>query len=224
MAAWICRHPGRGLLWASLVTATLAALAAPLTAALPTSREIAFHILRNGDPIGHHSVTFRRQDGRLLVAIEIDIEVRFAFLTLFRYRHENREAWREGRLVALDSWTDDDGTRYEVTARATPEGVRVEGRHGTFLAPAQVIPTSYWNAATVRQTRLLDTQYGRLVDVAVRPVGEDSVARGGEEVQARKYIVSGDLDLEVWYTPQGEWAKIAFEARGAEISYTPVAE
>ena len=62
---------------------------------------------------------------------------------------------------------------------------------------------------------------GRLLDVTIRPFGQGSVAAGGAVVPVRKYAVSGDLDLEVWYTAQGEWAKIAFEARGTTINYAP---
>jgi hypothetical protein len=199
----------------------VATLALPLTAALPPAREIAFAILSGDDPIGRHSVTFVRQGDDLVVEIAIDIEVRFAFLTLFRYQHENREVWREGRLLSLDTWTDDDGTRYAVTARATPGGLRVQGANGRFLASEDTIPTSYWNPATVEQTRLLDTQRGGLLDVTILPFGRDSVAMGSATLPAQKYTVTGDLNLDVWYTAQGEWAKIAFEARGTTIDYAP---
>ena len=198
-----------------------ASIALPLTAAIPPAQQIAFAILRDRDPIGRHSVTFERRGAELLVNIAIDIEIRFAFLTVFRYQHENREVWRGGQLVSLDSWTDDDGTDYRVRARATPAGLRVEGSGGTFLAPKNVIPTSYWNPATVDQTRLLDTQRGQLLEVAIQPFGEETVAVGGTPVPVRKYAVTGDLNLDVWYTPKGEWTKIAFEARGSTIDYAP---
>ena len=209
---WLC---------ASLAAVAVGALAAPLTAALPPARQIAFAILSGDDPIGHHSVTFERRGEDLVVDIDIGIEVRFAFLTLFRYQHENREVWRNGQLVSLDTTTDDDGTPYSVKARATPDGLWVDGAEGSFLAPKEVIPTSYWNPATIEQTRLLDTQRGGLLEVTIQPSGEDAVTVGSAVVPVRKYAVSGDLNLDVWYTPRGEWTKIAFEARGTTINYAP---
>ncbi len=209
---WLC---------AGLATVATGSLAGPLTAALPPARQIAFAILSGDDPIGHHSVAFERRGDDLVVDIDIGIEVRFAFLTLFRYQHSNREIWRNGRLVSLDTKTDDDGTPYAVKARATPEGLWVQGAEGSFLAPKGVIPTSYWNPATIEQTRLLDTQRGGLLAVSIQPFGEDAVAVGGALVPVRKYGVTGDLNLEVWYTPRGEWTKIAFEARGTTINYAP---
>jgi len=211
----------RPLLGAGLIAVVVATAAAPLVAALPPARQIAFAILSDDDVIGQHSIAFEHRGSDLLVDIDIDIEVRFAFFTLFRYQHENLEVWRDGQLVSLDTRTDDDGTLYAVTARATPAGLQVEGADGTFLAPREIIPTSYWNPATVEQTRLLDTQRGGLLDVTIRPFGKDSVAMGSAALPAQKYTVTGDLNLEVWYTPQGEWAKIAFEARGTTINYAP---
>ncbi len=209
---WLC---------AGFIGMTILGAVAPLTAALPPTRDIAFAILSGDDPIGHHSVSFERNGEDIIVQIDIGIEVRFAFLTLFRYRHENREVWRDGRLVALDTWTDDDGTRLTVTARQTPAGLRIEGADGTYLASPDIVPTSYWNPATTEQTRLLDTQSGRLLEVAIQPSGLDVMAAGPNEVPLRKYVMTGDLNLDLWYTEHGEWAKIAFEARGSTIDYAP---
>jgi hypothetical protein len=179
-------------------------------------RRIAFDIRREGATIGRHAVAFRREGRALTVEIEIDIAVSFAFIPVFAYRHRNREVWQDDRLQALDSETDDDGRAYRVAARRTAAGLQVAGSGGTFLAPADILPTSYWNPRTVAQTRLLDTQGGRLLDVAPRLVGEE-VLDGGEA--ARRYRLSGDLDLDLWYSPDGEWLKTAFETRGAAVSY-----
>ncbi len=221
-ASWPkCAAMRRLWLCTGLIAVLVATVAAPLTAALPPARKIAFAILSDDDKIGRHNVTFERRGEELVVDIDIDIEVRFAFFTLFRYRHENREVWRDGRLLSLDTWTDDDGTHYTVTARATPDGLWVEGAEGGFLAPKEIIPTSYWNPATIEQTRLLDTQRGGLMEVSIQPFGKDAMATGSAVVPLRKYAITGDLNLDVWYTEQGEWAKIAFEARGTTIDYAP---
>jgi hypothetical protein len=36
---------------------------------------------------------------------------------------------------------------------------------------------------------------------------------------AERYRMTGDLTLDLWYTAEGEWASISFEARGAEVVY-----
>ena len=180
----------------------------------PGAREIAFDIQREGVSIGRHEVRFSRAGDLLEVDVDIDIVVNFAFIPVFRYRHRNHEAWRDGRLIALDSETDDDGTAYSVSVRQQAAGLRVSAAEGVFLAPADILPTSYWNPATIAQTRLLDSQHGRLLQVRPAFLGEEPLA----EAVARRYRLSGDLNLDLWYA-KDEWVKIAFEARGAEVSY-----
>ncbi|MCM0020859.1 MAG: DUF6134 family protein, partial [Tagaea sp.] len=78
-----------------------------VTGAQAQSRTLEFDVLREGSPIGTHRVTIDRRDDEVRVEIAIDMAVRFAFLTVYRYTHRSRETWREGRLVALDAQTDD---------------------------------------------------------------------------------------------------------------------
>ena len=198
---------------------TALAVAGSLWAALPSKEDIAFKVFRDGEPLGHHRVAFRREAEDLHVEIDIQLEVKLAFLTVFRYRHTNHEVWRDGHLVAIETRTDDDGESYWLSGRATESGLEVEGSGGRFVAPADVMPTSYWNAEMVTKNRLLDTQRGRLIDVEIVPVGAEIVLVAGQPVNAQRYTVTGDLELDLWYATDGEWAKISFEARGAEVVY-----
>lgn len=185
---------------------------------------IEFQITRGGKAIGSHKITFAQDGPETIVDVAIEIDVRMMVFPVFSYRHRNREVWRDGVLVALDTETNDNGDELFVRARATVDGLEVENRDGVFVAPAEVLPTSYWHPETARQRQLLDTQNGELVDLVVRPLGSDPVLVGDQAVAARKYDVSGDLDLVVWYTPEGDWAKLMFAARGADIEYVPVGE
>lgn len=201
------------------VTLTCLVLRAPLRAALPDAQQIAFTVLRGGTPLGHHKVMFRREADALHVEIDIELEVKLAFLTVFRYHHRNHEVWQDGRLLAIAAETDDDGERYWLRGRAEGAGLRIEGSGGSILAPADIMPTSYWNPETVNRSRLLDTQRGQLIDVDIEPVGRDIVTLANGPVPAQRYRMTGDLTLDLWYTADGKWAKISFEARGVEVVY-----
>lgn len=193
--------------------------AGPAAAIVPAGRgvrQFAFDIRRDGATIGLHVLRIRRNGPRTVVDIDIDITVRLAFIPVFSYRHLCREVWQDDRMVALDSETDDDGKRFEVSARHDSEGLRVVGAEGSFLAPPGILPTSYWNARTVMQRRLLDSQHGRLLEVQQAFVGADLL---NSRIPARRYRLAGDLNLDLWYSGKGEWLKLAFEARGADVSY-----
>ncbi len=205
------------------------ALAAVVLAAVngePAAAQAAsqFAIIRDGNsPIGQHSVTFSRDaDGNLVAQIEIDISVRLAFVTVFRYTHRSREVWRDGRLIALDTETNDDGQRMTVRARATAEGVEVVGPHGRVVVSADIRTTSWWRADTIRQRQLLDSADGRIITITATPAGTATRTRGGQQTQVTMWnisAVSGFSDIVVGYTPRGEWAAMHFRSRGSRIDY-----
>jgi hypothetical protein len=192
------------------------------SAAIPSDGEIVFEILRDSADIGSHKLSFRREGEDLHVNVAIDIEVGFGLLTLFEYTHTNHEVWRDGRLIRLESTTNDDGDEYIVSAKLVGETLRVEATgQKPYDAPADIIPTSYWHPHTVTQSRLLNTQTGRIVQIMVQPQGEDRILVGGEQHQATKFRVSGDLEMQLWYDPSGDptgqLLKLAFSARGSKI-------
>ena len=192
---------------------------APLGAA--TDKAVAFTVLRDGERLGSHSVRISQEDDRLIAEIEIDLEVRLAFFTLFRYRHSNREVWQDGRLISLDSKTDDDGELYWVRARAQDDGLAVESRDGRIVAPADILPTSYWRPETIDRGELLDTQRGQIVQVSVEDLGKEPADQTESAMADRRYAVRGDLNLDIWYSQDGRWNGLLFEVRGSEIRYLP---
>ena len=190
--------------------------------AAPTGTEqMAFSVLREESPIGHHALTFWRRGDEQIVEIDIELKVSFGFVTLFRYEHRNTERWRNGQLVSLNTQTNDDGTRYWVEAERAGDALEVRTGDGVRSAPIDIIPTSYWNPRTVDQRVLLDTQAGRLLNVDISSLRRDPVTTPKGQVDARLYRMAGDLNLDLWYGPNGEWIKLAFLARGSQIEYRP---
>jgi hypothetical protein len=192
-----------------------------VNASIPAMQALDFAIQRGQSEIGRHVIDFRRDGTDLHVEIAIDIEVRLFFLTAFRYAHRSHETWRDGRLVAIDTRTDDDGTEWRVSGRAAADGFRVDGSSGSFVAPADILPTSYWSTETTRRTALLDTQRGRLATVTFEHTGRERIATDAGPVEAERYTMRGDLAATLWYTPTGEWVKLAFEAKGETVEYRP---
>lgn len=206
-------------LYAALLAPFLLTTPRPAGVAAELPAPMVFTVQRDGTPIGTHRLSFRRESEDLIVDIDIRLEVKLAFVTLFRYTHMARETWRGGRLVAFASRTDDDGTAFEVHAHATTEGLRVEGSGGTYLAPADTMPSSYWNSEMVTRPRVLDSQSGRMIDLVATPVGLRNEVVAGREIPLRVYRLSGEIAGELAYGPEDEWRALRFTARGSDIAY-----
>jgi len=192
----------------------------PAIAALQQNADIPFQVNMGGAPIGKHSVRFEEKGDELHVFIDIKLEVGLAFITLYEYEHSNHEVWRDGRLTSIETRTNDDGELYTVTGEATEDGFRVEGSEGVITAPADVAPTSYWSQSMLGASAFLDTQRGRIVDLAVDDATDDLFrASNGDWVKACRVSLRGDLNVDAWYDDEGRWVKMAFQLKGSDFDY-----
>ena len=200
-------------------------LAAALLAAAPAQaedapRDLAFDVFRKGELIGSHEIAFERSGAKLEVDVNIRLEVKLLFVTVYRYEHRNREVWREGRLLSIDTRTNDNGDELFVKGALGPQGFDVDSSAGAYVAPADVISTSWWRFDTVSRNKLLNSQRGELMAVEVKPAGEEAVETAAGAVAARRYVVDGDAKLELWYDRDDRLAKIRFAGSdGAPIEY-----
>ena len=200
---------------AGLVLPSAAAVAAPV----PSTNQMAFSVWRKGSRIGEHRLSFRSDGDRLVVDIDIDLQVKFGFVTLFRYSHHNTEVWEGNRLVSLDSETYDDGSQYNLTVREADGALQVDGFSGRFEVPADTLSSSYWNPETIYHSRILDTQRGFLMDLNTEWLGKETIENAERPIGADRYRITGDLTMDIWYSDAGQWVKLDFDARGSTISY-----
>lgn len=207
------RRRVRPLVLAAAVAVCAGAGALPSLASLAVGGDdrLDFLIRRAGDDIGRHSIRIDHDGRETRVEVDIEITVKLLFITAYRYRHRNTELWRDGRLVSIDTRTDNDGDTLFVRGRATADGFAVTHSAGAYLAPADVVPTSYWHPETTRQTRMLNTQNGRLITMEISERGAaDVVDIGGNRVRATRYDIDGELDVDLFYDAAGRLASIAF--------------
>ncbi|GHD40438.1 hypothetical protein GCM10017083_03710 [Thalassobaculum fulvum] len=198
-----------------------AAAGIELVAAYPEI--LKFAVTRDGAPLGVVMERFGHDGVGATAEVFIDFKVTFAGLALYRYEHRSHERWRDGRLFALDSVTNDNGTGQAVSARARRDGLHVEGTDGRLVAPADVLPSSYWHPRFVEQNRMLDSQRGRILDFEIAEVGPETVTALGRPVDCTRYAMRGDIDLDFWYDARRVWQKMSFTIKGSFIEYTRVA-
>jgi hypothetical protein len=165
----------------------------------------SFKVIRGGDAIGTHTIVARHDGQDLVLDIAVAIKVKIAFVTAYRYEQTRREVWREGRLVAFESDTNDDGNKAKISGKLDGDMLVVSGPGGTTKVRADIIPNSWWNPEVPKQSELLSTLDGKVLKVAVQDAGEDMVDTAGGPVKARRYILSGEVEREVWYDSQGRW-------------------
>jgi len=188
---------------------------------VPPGGKLAFAVLRKGEVLGHHTLSFERMGEGLTVRIAVDLAVKFGPITLYRYHHQGSELWQGGTIMAIASATNDDGKHYEVSGKRGPEGFVVEGsKANRYVAPPDALPANHWNRAMLGGP-LINTQDGRLMRPHIAALGPDTIpTASGTVLRASHYRMSGDVRLDTWYDASPNWAGLSFTATdGSTVRY-----
>lgn len=170
--------------------------------------------------IGTHSVSFSRSGDDLIVDVVIHVKVKVLFITAHSLEAERREVWRSGRLVSYRSRTDENGTLARVDAAMDGDSLVIVGSNGSVRAEPAIFPTHPWNPEIVGRTLLMETGTGELMTVSTRPDGEEAIDVAGKAVPTRRYVMTGDLERELWFDGNGNWIQLRFKRDGATLTFT----
>lgn len=199
--------------------AGLGAVAVARPAGACAGRIWLFRVEREGRDIGRHRIELRPSADGFEVRVEIDLAVRFAFLTLYRYTHENGEVWQDGRLSGFASRTDDNGTRYRVACTREARGFAIESSEGSFRAPADAVATTYWHRGFTRSPVWIDSMRGHPRRVVCRPRPDPGSPACPGTPSA--FAVTGELALDLAYVDD-RLAGLGFTLGGARFIYLPL--
>ncbi|WP_170428392.1 DUF6134 family protein [Ruegeria arenilitoris] len=188
---------------AALVTIGLTGVA--MASSLPAGGKLNFDVIRKNKDIGDLNYTFSGNPQAFSVNIVTDIAVKLPLIRVNAYAFEqvSTESWKNGKLTAIRSNTNDDGTTHEVN-----------------LGKTGLLPASLWNDAAVKSRKLLNTIDGSEMAVKIKDMGLQQVTTAHGPVQARHYRISGELNRDVWYDGNGDLAHVVFTADdGSTITY-----
>lgn len=207
---------------ASAFLPSSAAQSAPaLASAYPTL--LKFRVERDGNTIGTVMQRYGSSGDDLTVETAIGFLVTLAFIPVYRYEHRARETWRDGRLIRLDTVTNADGDTQKVAGRAGADGFTVDGPAGALIASADILPSSYWHPNFTAADRMLDSQKGRILEFDISKVGSERIEALGRPIDADRFAMRGDIDLDFWYDADRVWQKMAFTIKGGYMEYTRIA-
>ena len=191
---------------------------------MPPDRRIAFKLIRHGSSIGTHTVEFRADGDTLLVDIAVQVRVWLGPIPIAHYTHHGRETWSGDRLVGVQAHTDRNGRQLNMAAAWNGRGLSVQGS-GTspYMAPIDAYASTYWRKASLFGP-LIGTQDGTLNRPSiVQPPAERVRLASGAQTRAQRYVLSGDMDVEVWYDDADAWVGMRFAVDdGSTISYERV--
>jgi len=194
-------HAGQ-LIVLSLVTGLLSSIGWAAT----EPREWRFTALLDDKVIGYQTFRLQERGPEQVLASEAQYNVKFLFMNVYTYTHENKEVWRDDCLRRIESRTDDNGERFFVRGAFDDSGFAVETVEGRKELPECVMTFAYWNPRILDAKRLLNAQTGQYMDVEVTALGSEIISAAGEQRPARRYELKTEkFTINLWYSPNREW-------------------
>jgi hypothetical protein len=210
-------------MFSAIITATIGTLMPATRVAAQPAETMRFAIMRNGEQIGTHAIEISRKGAETDVRVTTDLAVKIFFVTAYRLQHSATERWMNGQLVALDSTTDNNGVRHNVSATRRTSGLEIEADGKTSQVDQNVFPASLWNPELVRHKVALDTQDGRVDPFSVTDDGSEDLRFGERALKAHHYEIKGRYSQDIWYDERGRLVQVKLiGSDGSEISYRPI--
>ncbi len=223
--------------WVSVVLAAVFVVLGTLGAradlppGVPGEGALVFSVRKSGSEVGRHKITFSRSGDVLLVETESALQLRVAFVTVYRYVQRTRETWRDGVLIGFDSSVDDNGTPFRIKAVQRDGELHIDGHQEKHVVARDVKPLSYWNIGITKVPRAFDVQWGSLAELAVEPRGPETRQVAGKPLEARRYALRGYeirkgerqrtpwLNVDAWYDSGDRLVGLSFHYRGFDFDY-----
>lgn len=213
------------------MTALKTKLAATLLAILFTGVATAeqqtwrFDVALDGKPIGFHTFAISRNGTQEVLTTEARFDVKFLFITAFRYRHNNTEVWDDGCLESIDASTESNGDKLRVNGAAAENGFDLSSDSGSTVLPGCIQTFAYWKPDALKASKLLNSQTGEYENVSIEFEQSEQLQVGGRDLEARRYLLAAESgDIRLWYASDDDtWLALEAPAKGGRtISYTAV--
>lgn len=196
-------------------------------AATPSVPDVAltrtFNVFWGKNAIGSHRIEVMPAGGPgdRDVAVDINLLIDLGWFGEITYVHSSRETWRSGRIVRLESHTDDDGDICSVIGRAAGDRFEVSGPKGLVKAPGNLMTSNgTWSESICRQKRIIDATGGTVVDLVATLEDKTGNEAAGAAAAARAYQVTCPMIAgSFWYDAAGLWMRSRLVRSGYKIDY-----
>ncbi|MTI16296.1 hypothetical protein E1162_03465 [Rhodobacteraceae bacterium RKSG542] len=188
--------------------------ALPVQMAESRPGNISFSVERNGKAVGTYTTSFRSSGGTLNVDAKMDIRVRLLGVPVYRFTYRADEAWRGNELEALKVSVNDNGKKRSLQGKRNGKTFSWKSGGKNQSVSGAIFPSNHWNAAVLRQGKVLNTLTGNVNSVRIRKAGTETLECRKGSIKATRYVYSGQIrDTESWYDRSGRWVGLRFKAQ-----------
>jgi len=186
------------------------------------TRTYEFDVFLDKKKIGFQRFSVDASGKSVVMETTASFEIKFLFFTAYTYEHQNREVWENGCVVELESDTKANGKDHSVRARKLDKGLEIvattDGKTDTSVLTGCVKSFAYWDPEILTADKLLNSQTGKQLDVAIeeRDTEEFSV-KGVQSFASRYHLDAEGMDLDIFYSPDDQWIGLRSTVKGGRM-------
>ena len=184
--------------------------------------DIELKVSREGSEIGRHRVQFRPTENGFEAQTNVDLEIKAALITFFRYEQQSVDLWENGVLVKSSGTCDDDGDITSFEAWRENDELVFEGKLGRNSLPlGAMTDLCFWNPAILETANVIDAQTAEIDPMEVKDLGPERLEIAGQTMETNRYFAgSGETrNGDIWYDASGRWVKASFNTRGELLEF-----
>ena len=181
-----------------------------------------FTVYLDDQEIGYHNFSLVQKENHKEIYSNASFDVKFLFFNAYSYRHDNVEKWNGQCLKSINAVTDDNGELYNVSGKIANDAfvVNTAEKERSYLPCVQTF--AYWDPDFLKETALLNSQTGEMVEVDSELIGKETLKHKGKDITARHYRLKGDdLQIDLWYSDDDHWLALeSLTENGSIVRYT----
>jgi hypothetical protein len=170
--------------------------------------------------IGTHTNIVKGEAGTTVVNSRTRIAVKLGVFTLYQQEADRTEVWCDGRLKYYDSVTTTNGKDEVVRGWARSDQFVIDMDDTRLVAPADIVPTNPWFSGITDATTLISPVRGKIQNVDVKATTREKVLLANREIDAARFKIDGDLNLDIWYDDAGRLVKFTYPSKHDLLTFT----
>ena len=183
-----------------------------------TSQSYEFKVFLGEQEIGYQRFDVSSQGEQTRVQVDAQFEVKFFYITFYKYRHTNIEKWESACLREIRSQTEDNGDAYFVNGTFEKGQLQVQTKAGNWSGGDCIKTFAYWDLEWLSGERLLNSQTGELLPVSIRSMGEETISVQGIPTRTtRRQIATDEFTVDLWYAHNGRWVALQSTTTNGDI-------
>jgi hypothetical protein len=221
----ISRRRSLAVVAGGLVAGMGAASAPRRAAAVPVGEippAINYNVFVDGDHSGSQHIVFVPRPQGFTATTHMSIRVEVMFVTAFRFHQIGDSDWQDGKPVAFEYITNNDGTPSTVMGKRAGDTWTISGPGGAQTGVGSASPPGFWNRDIVLATTVVDPEKGVVVPFRAERLAESSTSIAGRTITGEGYAMNSFLVGQLWFGPDKSLLALIFDQQGHNVAVLKV--